>query len=193
MGWPLGAKTGGGSFMYHLEDNLVSIGFVAGLKGFTAAVIGGIGSIPGAMAGGLILALGAYFARFVGNAVIAYCKNIGIPDAGLLAFRRRPFRRDLVVLSGDIMTCPEKDLEKLQALTTPSGELRPIETVKGWGAASEQGMGHHGTPVTVLRAGAAARFLARWEGADPSAAQQLMARVTGNFKRGNERSGRHRL
>src|SRR5439155_605299 len=33
----------------------VSIGFVAGLKGFTAAVIGGIGSVPGAMAGGLIL------------------------------------------------------------------------------------------------------------------------------------------
>ncbi len=33
----------------------VSIGFVAGLKGFTAAVIGGIGSIPGAMAGGLVL------------------------------------------------------------------------------------------------------------------------------------------
>ncbi|MEP6826522.1 MAG: NAD(P)/FAD-dependent oxidoreductase, partial [Aestuariivirga sp.] len=26
MGWPLGMKTGGGSFMYHLEDNLVSIG-----------------------------------------------------------------------------------------------------------------------------------------------------------------------
>jgi branched-chain amino acid transport system permease protein len=34
-----------------------SIGFLAGLKGFTAAVIGGIGSIPGAMAGGLILGL----------------------------------------------------------------------------------------------------------------------------------------
>ena len=33
----------------------VSIGFIAGLKGFIAAVIGGIGSIPGAMAGGLIL------------------------------------------------------------------------------------------------------------------------------------------
>jgi branched-chain amino acid transport system permease protein len=32
-----------------------SIGFITGLKGFTAAVIGGIGSIPGAMAGGLIL------------------------------------------------------------------------------------------------------------------------------------------
>ena len=33
----------------------VSIGFIIGLKGFTAAVIGGIGSIPGAMAGGLLL------------------------------------------------------------------------------------------------------------------------------------------
>ena len=32
-----------------------SLGFIIGLKGFTAAVIGGIGSIPGAMAGGLIL------------------------------------------------------------------------------------------------------------------------------------------
>jgi len=31
------------------------IGFLIGLKGFTAAVIGGIGSIPGAMAGGLVL------------------------------------------------------------------------------------------------------------------------------------------
>jgi electron-transferring-flavoprotein dehydrogenase len=32
MGWPLGAKTGGGSFMYHLEDNLVSLGFVVHLN-----------------------------------------------------------------------------------------------------------------------------------------------------------------
>ena len=34
------------------------MGFIAGLKGFTAAVIGGIGSIPGAMLGGLIVGLG---------------------------------------------------------------------------------------------------------------------------------------
>lgn len=34
-----------------------SMGFVIGLKAFTAAVIGGIGSIPGAMLGGLILGL----------------------------------------------------------------------------------------------------------------------------------------
>ena len=32
MGWPLGTKAGGGSFMYHLEDNLVSIGFVVHLN-----------------------------------------------------------------------------------------------------------------------------------------------------------------
>jgi electron-transferring-flavoprotein dehydrogenase len=32
MGWPLDNSTGGGSFMYHLEDNLVSIGFVVHLN-----------------------------------------------------------------------------------------------------------------------------------------------------------------
>jgi electron-transferring-flavoprotein dehydrogenase len=32
MGWPLGGKAGGGSFMYHLEDNLVSVGFVVHLN-----------------------------------------------------------------------------------------------------------------------------------------------------------------
>jgi len=38
------------------------MGFSAGLKGFTAAVIGGIGSIPGAMLGGLIVGLGESYA-----------------------------------------------------------------------------------------------------------------------------------
>jgi branched-chain amino acid transport system permease protein len=33
------------------------IGFVAGLKAFTAAVVGGIGSIPGAMLGGLLIGI----------------------------------------------------------------------------------------------------------------------------------------
>ncbi len=32
MGWPLGTKTGGGSFMYHLENNQVAIGFVVHLN-----------------------------------------------------------------------------------------------------------------------------------------------------------------
>jgi branched-chain amino acid transport system permease protein len=33
------------------------MGFIAGLKGFTAAVVGGIGSLPGAMLGGLLVGL----------------------------------------------------------------------------------------------------------------------------------------
>jgi electron-transferring-flavoprotein dehydrogenase len=32
MGWPLGTRAGGGSFMYHMEDNLVSVGFVVHLN-----------------------------------------------------------------------------------------------------------------------------------------------------------------
>ena len=38
------------------------IGFLAGIKAFTAAVLGGIGSIPGAMLGGVILGLAETFA-----------------------------------------------------------------------------------------------------------------------------------
>jgi hypothetical protein len=42
----------------------------------------------------------------------------------------------------------------------------------------------HGQVVTVLRGRAADRFLAEVSTGDP---QQVMARVTGNYKRGNER------
>jgi branched-chain amino acid transport system permease protein len=38
------------------------MGFTAGLKGFTAAVVGGIGSIPGAMLGGMLIGLTEAFA-----------------------------------------------------------------------------------------------------------------------------------
>jgi branched-chain amino acid transport system permease protein len=38
------------------------MGFLAGLKGFTAAVIGGIGSIPGAMLGGFVVGLAESYA-----------------------------------------------------------------------------------------------------------------------------------
>ena len=49
---------------------------------------------------------------------------------------------------------------------------------------------YHGAPVTILRGNAAARFAGRVADADPEAAQQLTARATGNFKRGNERPHR---
>jgi len=32
FGWPLGNRTGGGSFLYHFDDNLVSVGFVVHLN-----------------------------------------------------------------------------------------------------------------------------------------------------------------
>jgi branched-chain amino acid transport system permease protein len=45
--------------MYLLYYGVVDfyIGFVAGVKAFTAAVLGGIGSLPGAMLGGLLIGL----------------------------------------------------------------------------------------------------------------------------------------
>lgn len=51
-----GALAGAAGVLFALRvPTTVTIGFLAGLKGFTASVIGGIGSIPGAMAGGLLL------------------------------------------------------------------------------------------------------------------------------------------
>jgi len=39
--------------LYNVTDFYV--GFAAGIKAFTAAVLGGIGSIPGAMLGGMLI------------------------------------------------------------------------------------------------------------------------------------------
>jgi flagellar biosynthesis protein FliQ len=40
--------------------------------------------VPKVMVALLILAFGAYFARFIGNAITAYCRNIHLQDADLL-------------------------------------------------------------------------------------------------------------
>jgi len=40
--------------------------------------------LPKVIVAVLILAFGAYFARFVGNAVTTYCRNVELPDADLL-------------------------------------------------------------------------------------------------------------
>lgn len=46
---------------------------------------------------------------------------------------------------------------------------------------------HHGALATTLRGDAALEFMAEAEGGTEADAQQLMARVTGNYKHGNER------
>jgi branched-chain amino acid transport system permease protein len=58
------AMAGVAGVMSGLAFNQISatIGFLAGLKAFTAAVVGGIGSIPGAMIGGLFIGLCEAFA-----------------------------------------------------------------------------------------------------------------------------------
>ncbi|MDQ7094489.1 branched-chain amino acid ABC transporter permease [Desulfosporosinus sp. PR] len=56
VGSALAAAAGVMAGVYYGSINFY-MGFIIGLKAFTAAVIGGIGSIPGAMLGGLILGL----------------------------------------------------------------------------------------------------------------------------------------
>ena len=83
------------------------------------------------------------------------------------------------------------------ARLTRSGEpgfvLESVEHGERWSRWSFVGrrpaatMVARGRQVTVLKGKSAADFLARAEGLDEPGRQKLMARVTGNFKRGNER------
>jgi len=56
------AAVGGMLIATHIGQINFYIGFIAGIKAFTAAVLGGIGSIPGAVLGSLILGLTESFA-----------------------------------------------------------------------------------------------------------------------------------
>jgi branched-chain amino acid transport system permease protein len=53
------ALAGAGGMIFGLYYNFTSfiIGFTAGLRAFTAAVLGGIGNVPGAMVGGVLIGL----------------------------------------------------------------------------------------------------------------------------------------
>ena len=56
LGAVLAAFAGFMFFMYYNVTDFF-VGFLAGIKAFTAAVLGGIGSIPGAMLGGMVIGL----------------------------------------------------------------------------------------------------------------------------------------
>jgi branched-chain amino acid transport system permease protein len=59
-----GAMGGAAGVLFGVQYGLINpyTGFIPGLKAFTAAVLGGIGNIPGAMLGGLVLGLLEAFA-----------------------------------------------------------------------------------------------------------------------------------
>jgi branched-chain amino acid transport system permease protein len=62
------AGAAGVMFGLYIGETYHLMGFLAGLKAFTAAVVGGIGSIPGAMVGGVLIGLTeAYATGYVGG------------------------------------------------------------------------------------------------------------------------------
>lgn len=70
-------------------------GFIPGIKAFTAAVLGGIGNLPGAMAGGLVLGLletfaASYMSLLTGGAFGAEYKDIFAFSALILILIFRP-------------------------------------------------------------------------------------------------------
>ena len=58
--------------------NSMGLTYITGLLGQVVLFV------PKVIVALLILAFGAYFARFVGNAVVTYCKNISIQDSEVL-------------------------------------------------------------------------------------------------------------
>jgi branched-chain amino acid transport system permease protein len=80
------ALAGAGGVMFGLVFSQIYhlIGFIAGLKGFTAAVVGGIGSIPGAMLGGLLVGLTESWAQGYLNGNVADLVVFGILIAFML-------------------------------------------------------------------------------------------------------------
>ena len=78
-----GAMGGAAGVLFGVQYNLINpyTGFITGIKAFTAAVLGGIGNIPGAMMGGLVLGLleafaASYLSLLTGGAFGAEYKDI---------------------------------------------------------------------------------------------------------------------
>ena len=78
-----GAMGGAAGVLFGVQYGLINpyTGFIPGLKAFTAAVLGGIGNIPGAMVGGLVLGIleafaASYLSLLTGGAFGAEYKDI---------------------------------------------------------------------------------------------------------------------
>jgi branched-chain amino acid transport system permease protein len=65
-----GLMAGAAALLYlmHIGVTRYNVGFLLGIKAFTAAVLGGIGNIRGALVGGLVLGLAENYATFFGLA-----------------------------------------------------------------------------------------------------------------------------
>ncbi|WP_049821297.1 branched-chain amino acid ABC transporter permease [Kineococcus radiotolerans] len=65
-----GLMAGAAALLYlvHIGVTRYNVGFILGIKAFTAAVLGGIGNIRGALVGGLVLGLAENYATFFGLA-----------------------------------------------------------------------------------------------------------------------------
>jgi branched-chain amino acid transport system permease protein len=92
-----GAMGGAAGVLFGVQYSLINpyTGFIPGLKAFTAAVLGGIGNIPGAMMGGLVLGLleafaASYLSLLTGGAFGAEYKDIFAFSALILILIFRP-------------------------------------------------------------------------------------------------------
>lgn len=78
LGGTLAGMAGVINGLYRPQGVIFTMGFFPGVKAFTAAVLGGIGNVPGAMFGGLLLGL---FETVGPNLVLS---GLGIPSANQL-------------------------------------------------------------------------------------------------------------
>jgi branched-chain amino acid transport system permease protein len=92
-----GAMGGAAGVLFGIQYGLINpyTGFIPGLKAFTAAVLGGIGNIPGAMLGGLVLGLleafaASYLSLLTGGAFGAEYKDIFAFSVLILILILRP-------------------------------------------------------------------------------------------------------
>jgi len=92
-----GAMGGAAGVLFGVQYGLINpyTGFIPGLKAFTAAVLGGIGNIPGAMVGGIVLGLleafaASYLSLLTGGAFGAEYKDIFAFSALILILIFRP-------------------------------------------------------------------------------------------------------